>query len=65
MEFTQDMLNMVKDNCIILNKHICDLVQAAWEYYKKAVKILKISGFFADNVDQCLYVEKSEKGIVT
>ena len=34
-----------KDNCIILNKCIYGLVQAAWQYYKKALEILKSSGF--------------------
>ena len=34
------------------------------EYYKKAIKILKKSGLDECNVDPCLYVKKSEKGIV-
>ena len=50
-----------KNDCIILTICIYDLVQRARQWYKKAVKILKKSG---DNVDPCLYVKKSERGIV-
>ena len=45
MECPQGMSNMGKDGCIILNKCIYGLVQAAQQYYKKAVEILKSSGF--------------------
>ena len=53
-----------KIDCIILNKCIYCLVQASRQYYKKAVKILKNSGFVGSNVNPCLYIKKSVKGIV-
>ena len=43
--------------------HLC-LVQAVRYYCKKADKILKNLGFVGGNVDPCLYVNKSAKGIV-
>ena len=45
MECPQGMSEVKKDDCIILNKCIYGLVQAACQYYKKAVEILKSSGF--------------------
>ena len=41
MECPQGMSNSSKDDCIILNKCIYGLVQAARWYYKRIVKILK------------------------
>ena len=40
------------------------LDQAARQYYKKAVKILKNFEFVGGNVDPCLYVKKGVKGVV-
>ena len=37
--------------------------QAACHYYKKAIKILKNSGFVKGSIDPCLYVKKDSKGI--
>ena len=45
MECPQGMSNVKKDDCIILNKCIYGLVQATWQYFKKAVENLKSSGF--------------------
>ena len=64
MECPQGMSNMGKDGCIILNKCIYGLVQAAQQYYKKAVKILKKLGLVRGNVDQWFSVKKSEMGII-
>ena len=64
MECIQGMSNITKDDCIILNKYIYGLVQAACQYYKKAVEILKSSGFVGGSIDQCLYVKKSVKGVI-
>ena len=58
------MTNIKKDDYIILNKYIYELVQAAWQYYENAVEILKSSGFIIGSIDTCLYNEKSAKGIV-
>ena len=64
MECPQGMSDIKKDNCIILNECIYDLVQAAWQYYKKAIEILKSSGFFRGSNDPCLYIKKSTNGIM-
>ena len=36
----------------------------AKQYYKKAIEILKNLGFIGGNVNPCLYIKKSAKGIV-
>ena len=64
MECPQKMSDITKDDCIISNKCIYSLVQAACQYYKKAVEILKSSGFVRGSIDSCLYVKKSMRGIV-
>ena len=64
MECPQGMANVKKDDCIILNKCIYGLVEAAHQYYKKAIEILKSSGFVGGSIDPCLYVKKIMKGIV-
>ena len=58
------MANIKKDDFIILNKCIYGLVEAAWQYYKKAIEILKSSGFVGGSIDPYLYVKNSMKGIV-
>ena len=40
------------------NKCIYGLVHAAWQHYKKAIEILKSSGFVRGSIDPCLYVQK-------
>ena len=64
VENPQGMSDIEKYDCIISNKCIYGLVQAARQYYKKAIKILKNLGFLEDNVNPCLYVKKSVKSIV-
>ena len=64
MECPQGMTNVKKDDCIVLNKYIYGFVQAAHQYYKKAVEILKSSGLVGGSIDPCLYVKKSTKGVV-
>ena len=51
-------LNISKDECIILNKCIYGFVQAARQYCKKAVKILRNSGFVGGSINPCLYSRK-------
>ena len=60
----QGMSNVGSDDCSNLKKCIYGLVQAVRQYYKKAVEILNESGFIRGNFDPCLYIKKSEKGIV-
>ena len=64
MECPQGMSRLGKVDCIILNKCICSLVQAARQCYKKAVEILKKLGFVGGNVDPCCYSKKKAKGKV-
>ena len=64
MECPQGMKGVKKDDCIILKKCIYGLIQAARQYYKKAVEILKSSGFEGGIIDPCLYVKRSAKGIL-
>ena len=63
MECSQGMHDVKKDDCIILNKCIYGLVQAAWQYYKKAVEIVKSSDSIKVSINLCLYVKKSLKSI--
>ena len=65
MEGPQGISDIGKDDCIILNKCIYGLFQSLRKYSEKAVKILKKLRFAGGNVDPYLYVEKSEKGIVS
>ena len=64
MECPQDMTDISKDDCITSNKCIYGLVQAAKQYYKNAFEISNKWGFVGGNVNQSLYVQKSEKGLV-
>ena len=64
MECQRGIADVKKDNCIILKTCIYGLVQGAWQYYKKAVEILQNSGFEGGNINPCLYVNRSAKGIV-
>ena len=54
------MSNITKDDYIILTKWIYGLVQAACQYYKKAVEILKSSGVGV-SIDPYLYVKKAQR----
>ena len=47
-----------------MRKCINGLAQAARKYNKKAVEILKKVDFIRGNIDSCLYMKKSKKGIV-
>ena len=64
MECPQGKFDVKKDYCIVLNKCIYRLVQAACQYYKKALEVLKNPGFIGGSMDPCLYVKMSMKGIV-
>ena len=52
-----------KDDCVILEKCIYGLVQAAMQH-NKCVKILKKVSFTGVNVNQYCHVKKNEKDIV-
>ena len=54
VECLKGIENVGKDDCVILIKCIYCLVQAERKCYKKAIKILKISGFVGGSDDPCL-----------
>ena len=64
MECPQGMSDLKYDDCIVLNKCIFCLVQAAQQYYKKAVETLESLGFVGGSINPCLYVKKNTKCIV-
>ena len=53
-----------QDDALLLQQCIYGLVQGARQYHKKAVEILKRIGFTGGDVDPCLYMKKSKKGLV-
>ena len=53
------LTNVSKDDCIVLNKYIHGLIQAARQYSNKVVKILRKAGFIRCNIKPCIYVTKS------
>ena len=53
-----------KDECLILMKVICGLVQFAREFHNKLVLSLKDCGFKESPVDACLCIKHSKLGIV-
>ena len=57
MECPHGISDVGRDDCFVLNKCIYGLVQATRQNYKKAVEILKKSGFVGGNVNPCLYKE--------
>ena len=61
MKCPQGISDIGKDNCIILNKYIYCLVQAARQYCKRPSKEFK---FVGDNVDPWSSVNRNANGIV-
>ena len=53
-----------KDECCLLRKSIYGLVQAARQYFKKYVDVLRKAGFEGGDVDPCLMYRKTGKDIV-
>jgi len=53
----------IEDSILLLRQCIYGLVQAARQYYKRFVTILKKIGFKGGDVDPCLFSKKSEKGL--
>ena len=52
------------DEILILGQCIYGLVQSARQDHEKAVEILRKNGFVGGEVDPCLFMKKSEKGLV-
>ena len=63
MECPPGMPEAQEDEVLLLQKCIYGLVQAARQYNKKMVEILKKIGFTGGDVDPCLFVKRSSKGI--
>ena len=64
IECPQGMSNMKKGCCVKFEKKcIYSLLQAAWQYYKKTVDILKNSVFVGGSISPC-FLKKSMKDIV-
>ena len=61
MECPQGMQDATKDDILLPTACIYGLVQAARQYYKKVVKILKEIGFTGGDVDPCLFCKRSDK----
>ena len=53
-----------KDKCALLKKACYGLVQAARQYYKFFIKILKKIGFVGGDADPCLMMRKNKSGVV-
>jgi hypothetical protein len=52
------------DECLLLQKTIYGLVQSGRQYFKKFTSVLTKLGFEGGQVDPCLMMKKSDKGIV-
>ena len=63
MECPPGMTGMTSAQVLLLLKCIYGLVQAARQYHKKFVTILKSIGFTGGDVDPCLFVRKTKEGI--
>ena len=63
MECPLGMPDVTNENVLALLKCIYGLVQAARQYHKKFVAILKKIGFIGGDVDPCLFVKKWELGV--
>ena len=64
MDCPQGMFEAREDECLKLNQAIYGLVQAARQFWKKLVKILKTLGFKGGYPDPCLMMKKDHEGIV-
>jgi hypothetical protein len=53
-----------ENECLILKKTICGLVQSAREFYKKLVLALKGCNFQGNSVNPCFWTKYTEHGIV-
>ncbi len=58
------MANTKENDDLALNKCLYGLVQAARQYYNKAVEVLCKIGFNGGEVETSLFWNKYEKGVV-
>ena len=64
MECPEGMIGVTNQDVLLLKKCIYGLVQAARQYHKKAVEILKNIGFSGGTIDPCLFSRKNKSGLV-
>ena len=64
MDIPEGLEDSNDDKALLLLTTIYGLVQASKKYYKKAHGILRKIGFTGGDVDPCLFVNKSLKGIM-
>ena len=64
MECPKGMVGVTEKDVLLLQKCMYGLVQAARQYHKKAVEILKKIGFSGGFIDPCLFSRENENGIV-
>lgn len=64
MENPDGLEDSNEDEALLLTSTIYGLVQSARQYYKKACDILKKIGFTGGDVDPCLFMKRSSKGLV-
>ena len=58
------MIGVTNKDVLLLKKCIYGLVQAARQYHKKAVEILKNIGFSGGTIDPCLFLRENKSGLV-
>ena len=63
MECPKGMRGASTNHVVLLRHCIYGLVQAARQYYKHIVAILKKIGFSGGDVDPCLFTKKSKLGM--
>ena len=64
MECPRGLEGVTDEDALQLYQCIYGLVQAARQYYKKFIKILKSIGFVGGDVDPCLLMQNNEKGLI-
>ena len=62
--YREALENEADNECLLLEKPIYGLVQAARQFWKKMVAILKELGFLGGHADPCLYTRTNKKGTV-
>ncbi len=64
MNFLEVLDGSTDQNAPKLQNYIYDLVQAAIQYHKNMVEILKSIGFEGGDVNPCLYMKRDKNGLI-
>ena len=62
--YAEAMLDEANNECLLLQRPLYGLVQAARQFWKKVVSILKELQFVGGTADPCLFSRSNEKGTV-